>query len=253
MNLKKLLLTGLACLALTGCMSVAKRDAKIQEIYRKHGVEVKADNPLSRCYLFGNLPALLDRIDEDLEASPEYFKRNLGQVKIEETFIDNFEIFPYPGIFLAGYVNLYDKENRYPIHVKNRSLLEKVLLFIPRENELFLEEAAHSFLFNAVFNEEDTKPAEKFFKVWEEANKKGLPHMPLLTIPLDVLNAFPPVCYIRLKSMPCWGAIPNHIEDIAKSYCYLRRHGNVEFLKQKDPVLYEKCIAVKEFAEGKVE
>lgn len=51
-------------------------------------------------------------------------------------------------MFLAGYVDTADMWNRYPIYIKNRSVLEKVLLFMPREDEVFLHEASHSFELN---------------------------------------------------------------------------------------------------------
>lgn len=62
----KLGLAGLLGLISVGCMSTSKLDARIQEIRQKHSVEIRAENPLSRCYLFGYLPGLLNRIDEDL-------------------------------------------------------------------------------------------------------------------------------------------------------------------------------------------
>jgi len=102
-------------------------------------------NRLHGLGLFGNLPGLLERIDNDLEKSPDYFKQNLGEVIIEKSFVDNLEVYPFPPFMLRGYVNPYDRKNNYPIHILNRSLLEKILFFAPRESESFLHEATHLF------------------------------------------------------------------------------------------------------------
>jgi len=149
-KLKPTLLTllGLALAGLTGCMSTQALDSRIQQIKRKHNVTVRAENPLSRCYLFGYLPGLLDRIDRDLDSCPQYFKENIGPVIIEENFADNFlrkpALLPFSA-FIAGYVDETEAGERFPIHIKNRSLLERALFILPREGEKSLHEATHSF------------------------------------------------------------------------------------------------------------
>jgi len=38
----------------------------------------------------------------------------------------------------------------------------------------------------------------------------------------------------------------DHFEDFAETHCYLARHGgDVEFLREGDPVLYAKCQAAR--------
>ena len=115
-----------------GCASAAGIRARIDGIQQKHAVTIRADNPLSRCYLFGNLPGLLDRIDRELERAPPFFKGNLGPIIIEETFIDNPATYPFP-CFVRGYVDPGEEKERFPVHIKNRSVLEKVVFFAPRD------------------------------------------------------------------------------------------------------------------------
>lgn len=240
----KLSLFALLALFAGGCISQQRLDARIQSIRDKHNVEVKAGNPLSRCYLFGNLPGLLDRIDKDLEKCPDYFKENLGEVIIEEWFFDNPDIYKelIPPVIIRGYVDNTAKEEKYPIHIKNRGLMEKILLFAPRDNELFSHESAHSFTFNAMWDE---KVARKFFKNWEEFVGEKI------SLYFFVGQICPPVSYIRPKGTASSYGSLNPLEDMAETHCYLLRHENIEFLKEKDPVLYKKCKVWKDFTEGR--
>ena len=119
-------LAAFVCLAApaltTGCMTRQGLNARLEQLREEHNVVVRAGNPLSRCYLFGYLPGLLDRIDADLDQSPQYFKDNLGPLLIEEMFADNPRTYPAP-FLMRGYVDLLDREQGFPIHIKNRSLL----------------------------------------------------------------------------------------------------------------------------------
>ena len=248
----KLELAGLLGLISAGCMSTSKLDTRIQEIRQKHNVEVRAENPLSRCYLFGYLPGLLKRIDEDLEKCPDYFKQNLGPVIIEEWFFDNLDVYKeiYPPFIIRGYVNERAREERYPIHIKNRNLLEKILLFAPRDSELFSHEAAHSFTFNVMWDE---KVCKRMVKGWEEAG--GLPYLPPVIGGVFYFafgSAFPPILYLRPDSMASFYGCVNPLEDMAETHCYLLRHdNNIEFLKEEDPAFYRKCKAWEDFIHGR--
>ena len=224
----------------SGCMSQQALDARIGAIEQKHSVTIKADNGLSRCGLFGDLSGLLDQIDKDLDKCPDYFKSRIGPIVIEEFFSDNPNAYPFP-FLLMGYVNI--KEKDWPIHVKNRSLLEKILLWAPRDKEVFLHEASHSFEFNMGTNFYDEWLA--FYKDFggEIGNYGGIATS-------LVLCALPPVGYLRPAGMPTFYGSVSHFEDFAETHCYLRRHGDIEFLKTKDRRLYEKCKALEKLVNG---
>ena len=187
-------LTALLALG-SGCMTSASLSARLHEIKRDHNVTVRADNPLSRCYLFGYLPGLLDRIDADLDRCPQHFKENLGPVIIEEGFIDNPATYPLP-FLLRGYVDLADREKRFPIHIKNRSLLERVLLLAPRDGELFLHEATHSFEANVWAHEPER---------WARFGKRFDGAQPRAYGGTGAALAFavlPPLAFLRPRGMP---------------------------------------------------
>ena len=231
-----------ACL--TGCISSQVLETKLQQIEKEHNVIVKVDNPLSRCCLFGDICGLLDRIDENLQKCPVYFKENLGPIIIEESFTDNLEVYP-AGVFLRSYVYIEEKTQHFPMHIKNYSLLEKILFFAPNDEEIFLHEATHSFEFNV--QAKSNKEWASFYKQFNGAQTKPYNNI----IPAIVFFAVPPAGYLRPATMPSLYGACNHLEDSAKTHCYLRRHnGNVEFLKEKDPTLYKKCKIVEKFTEG---
>jgi len=225
-------------------MTRGSLNARLQEIEREHNVTVRADNPLSRCYLFGYLPGLLDRIDADLDKCPQYFKDNLGPVIIEESFADNPATYPLP-FMLRGYVDLADREERFPIHIKNRSLLERAILLAPRDGELFLHEATHSFEANVWAYE----PGR-----WARFGERFDGAQPRAYGGAGAALAFtfvPPLAFVRPRGMPSFYGWLNHWEDVAETHCLLRRHdGDVEFLATSDGALYEKCRIVRAFLAG---
>jgi len=231
-------------LGLTGCISTHALNTKIQKIEQKHNVIVKAGNPLSRCCLFGDISGLLDMIDKDLEKCPPYFKDHIGPVVIEESFADNLEIFPLSG-FLRGYVYINEKQQRFPVHIKNRSLIEKVLFFAPKDEDVFLHEASHSFEFNV--QAQSNAEWERFYYAFNAAQTKAydgiFPRLLFLSVPV--------AGYLRPAGMASLYGASNHLEDSAETHCYLRKHNNnVEFLKKKDPVLYKKCRIAEKFVNG---
>ncbi len=240
----------LLCLS-AGCASSRTIRAKIESIRDKHGVTVRADNPLSRCYLFGNLPGLLDRIDKSLDGTPQFFKDNLGPVIVEESFADNLATYPFP-FLVRGYVAAREEEEGFPIHIKNRSLLEKVLVFAARDGELFLHEASHSFEFNVYTNHSDLWVS--FYEEFDGAG--GLSYLPSYAGPIlysTLLTACPPLTYLRIGSMPSLYGWLNHFEDFAETHCYMARYGgDVEFLRQSDLALFKKCKAVERLLSGGV-
>jgi hypothetical protein len=232
-----------------GCASAAAVQSRIETIHSEHGVVVRADNPLSRCYLCGNLPGLLDRIDRDLARTPRFFRENIGPVIIEESFADNPAVYPFP-LFVRGYVDPGEAGRGFPVHVKNRSLLEKLLLMAPRDGELFLHEASHSFEFT-IYTEQPER-WRRFMAEFEAAG--GLPYLPR---PFGALayaaaaTVLPPVAYLRVPSMPSLYGWLDHFEDFAETHCYLVRHdGDVEFLRDSDPALLAKCRAVRRLTGG---
>ncbi len=231
--------------SLTGCMTTRSLNERLEQIREEHHVTVRADNPLSRCYLFGYLPGLLDRIDADLDKCPQYFKDNIGPVFIEETFADNPETYPV-SLLLAGYVDLRDEADNFPIHIKNRSILERLLLESPRPNELFLHEASHSFEANV--RAHDRPYWEDFKRHFDDAQSIRHGGMPAL-----LAYAFIPLLgSVRPPGMASYRGWINHWEDVAETNCYLRKHDNdVDFLKRRDETLYNKCQIVRDFTSGK--
>ena len=230
--------------SITGCMSVQRLDARLEAIREEHSVTVKADNPLSRCYLFGYLPGLLDRIDRDLDKCPRFFKEHVGPVIIEETFADNAAVYPLPFI-VAGYVNPAEKARRFPVHMKNRSLLEMAVFPSPREGELFLHEATHSFEFNMWAWQ---RP------YWEEFRRRldSAQSMRHAGIAAQLVSSLVPLLnLVRPPGMASFYAWTNHWEDVAETHCFLRRHnGDVEFLSSRDKALYDKSRLVAAFTMG---
>jgi hypothetical protein len=232
-----------------GCTSAQAVQRRLEAIEQRHGVKVVAGNPLSRCYLFGNLPGLLDRIDRDLAEQPQFFKENLGPIIIQETFLDNPATYPFP-FLVRGYVDPKEQDARFPVHIKNRSLLERLVFFAPRNGELFLHEASHSFEFNVyTFHPEKWRA---FFQEFEEAGGPlYLPRYAGAIVFTSVVSLVPPVGYLRVPGMPSIYACLNHFEDFAVTSCYLARHGgNVEFLKESDAALLGKCRAVQRLLAG---
>ncbi|MCK4373938.1 MAG: hypothetical protein KAX19_01375, partial [Candidatus Brocadiae bacterium] len=232
-----------------GCASPAAIQAKVNSIEQRHGGTVVATNPLSRCYLFGNLPRLLDRIDRDLERTPQFFKDNMGPVLIEESLLDNPATYPFP-FLIRGYVDPNEEGRGFPVHVKNRSWLQKVVFFAPRDDELFLHEASHSFEFAIYTRHRDAWLA--FLEEFEAAG--GVSYLPSHIGPVaysTVVSLMPPVGYLRVRGMPSLYGWLNHFEDFAETHCFLQRHGGeVEFLRDHDPALFSKCKAAARFVEG---
>ncbi len=228
----------------TGCMTTHTLNARLQQIKGEHNVTVRADNPLSRCYLFGYLPGLLDRIDADLDKCPQYFKDNIGPVLIQETFLDNPSTYPL-AFMVRGYVDLGEQAEGFPIHIKNRSLFEKALLWAPRDGELFLHEATHSFEANV---RADNRGRWEEFKRQFDTAQRG-PYGGITALLGFAL--VPPLAYVRPPGVASFYGWVDHWEDVAETHCYLRRHGgDVEILKTQDKILYSKCQIVGELTRG---
>lgn len=235
-----LILLFFAAIGCCGCMSQQKLNARLLRIKHNHNVTVKVENKLSQCPLFGNLNGLLDRIETDLENCPQYFKDNIGPVYIEEVFADNPQA-SVLAVLIRGYVSIEEKQQKFPIHIKNRSLAEKILLWAPAEKELFLHEASHSFEFNI-----GTYDYDRWLKFYEDFNGARPTTYGGLATSLTFM-ALPPVGFIRPKGMPSFYATVNHFEDFAETHCYLRNR-NIE--KLKDKALYKKCKIVQKFVSG---
>jgi hypothetical protein len=203
---------------------------RLVEIERKHGVEIEIKSFSNK----SGLCELLGIIDKDLEICPQYFKENIGPIFIEKSF-DELGI---EGMFLAGYVDAADIWENYPVHVKNRSVLEKVLFPVPREKDVFLHEASHSFELNI---KDISDKWEVFCKEFNEAQTRKYSETAFLS------RTFLPEL-IRPDSMPSVYGSANHYEDFAETHCYLRRN-NIELIKDKDPTLYKKCKIVERFTD----
>jgi hypothetical protein len=203
---------------------------RLAEIERKHGVEIEIKSFSNQ----SGLCELLGIIDKDLEICPKYFKENIGPIFIEKSF-DELGV---EGMFLAGYVDGTDIWENYPIHIKNRSVLEKVLFPVPREKDVFLHEASHSFELNI---KDISDKWEAFCKEFSEAQTRKYSETAFL------IRTFLPEL-IRPDSMPSVYGSANHYEDFAETNCYLRRN-NIELIKDKDPTLYKKCKIVERFTD----
>ena len=219
-------------LLVSGCMSNHNLAQRIAEIEKKHSVTITVDNSSNQ----GGLCELLDRIDKDLEKCPRYFKDNMGPIFIE----DSFSEIGFKGMFLIGYVDGSDVWDDYPIHIKNRSILDKVLFFTPREDDVFLHEASHSFELNikAEISNKWDRFYEEFSRVQTRQYDEGV----------SLCYALLPIVS-RPTSMPSFYGGANHFEDFAETHCYLRQN-NIELIKDKDPILYQKCKIVERFTDS---
>jgi hypothetical protein len=204
---------------------------RLAEIEHKHSVVIEIKD-------FSNqrgLCELLETIDKDLEICPQYFKDNIGPILIEKSFDE----LGSEGIFLVGYVNMADTRESYSVHIKSRSALEKVLFPVPRENNVFLHEASHSFELNIKDGNSDEWKA--FCKKFDGAQAEDCNETVFLGRPLLSESSRP-------ASMPSVYGSTNHFEDFAETHCYLRRN-NIELIKDKYPTLYRKCKIVERFTD----
>ncbi len=203
---------------------------RLAEIENKHGVVIEIQDSSNQ----SGICELLEVIDKDLEKCPQYFKDNIGPIFIEKSFGE----LGVEGMFLAGYVSEAETWENYPIHIKNRTVFEKILFPVPRENSIFLHEASHSFELNIkdVSNEWDV-----FYKEFSEVQTKEYSKTAFLS------RTFLPELS-RPNSMPSAYGSANHFEDFAETHCYLRRN-NIELIKDKDPTLYRKCKIVERFTD----
>jgi hypothetical protein len=208
---------------------------RLAEIEHKHGVVIEIKPPLLFAKQNRGVCELLGIIDKDLEICPPYFKDNIGPILIEKSFDE----LGFEGMFLVGYVNVADTQRDYPIHIKNRSLLEKILLPVPRENNVFLHEASHSFELN--IKDDNSDKWEAFYKEFDGVQAEDYSETVFLSqTSLTELS--------RPASMPGFNSGVNHFEDFAETHCYLRRN-NIELIKDKDPTLYRKCKIVERFTD----
>ena len=214
-------------LLVSGCTSTYCITPRINEIEKKHNVTITVNSSSNQA----GVCDLLDRIDKDLEICPKYFKENIGPIIIE----DSFDEIGLKGVFLIGYVDSADFWDDYPIHIKNRSILEKILFFTPREKDVFLHEASHSFELNL-----KAEISNKWQRFYEEFNRVQVREYDSAVLLWHALLPITP----KPHSMPSFYSGANHFEDFAETHCYLRRN-NIELIK--DPALYKKCKIVERF------
>lgn len=221
--------TLILALLLSGCACNQNLTTRLAEIEQRHGVVINIKDSSNQ----NDLCKLLKIIDNDLEKCPQYFKDNIGPIFIERSFN---EIGPQ-GVLLAGYVDSGDIWENYPIHIKNRSAIEKALFPILREEQVFLHEASHSFELNIKDDISDRWDA--FYKEFSAVQTKEYSETTFLC------RAFLPESP-RLISMSNVCDSVDHYEDFAETHCFLRRN-NIELIKDKYPVLYKKCKLVERF------
>ena len=207
----------LLLLFLCGCTANYNLTQRIGEIKKKHNVTITVESSSNQRDAY----KLLGRIDKDLEICPQYFKDHIGPVIIE----DSFSEIGIRGMFLIGYVDSDDHWDDYPIHIKNRSMLDKILFFTPREEDVFLHEASHSFEFNI-----KTEISNKWDRFYEEFSQvQGRQYNE------EAICARTSVPFsIRPISIPSGYGSANHFEDFAETHCYLRRK-NIELIKPGFP------------------
>jgi len=213
-------------LLLSGCVCNQNLTTRLVKIEQRHGVVIKIKDFSNQ----SGLCKLLEIIDKDLERCPQYFKDNIGPIFIEKSFDE----LGSEEMSLVGYVNMTDTQRDYPIHIKNRSALEKILFPVTRENNVFLHEASHSFELNIRDNSSDRWEAfcKEFDNIPSEEHSE--------TVFLSRAFSSEPV------SMSNFNSSVNHFEDFAETHCFLRRN-NIELIKDKYPVLYKKCRIVERF------
>jgi hypothetical protein len=216
-------------LIICGCEPTEDLSKRVEEIRNKHNVDLTVES-----YSNGNeLANLLNTIDEDLSQCPDYFKQNIGAIVIEDSFKD----IGFRGLLLAGYVDGGDSWEDFPIHIKNRSGIEKILFPVPREKDVFLHEASHSFELNL---------KDEISNQWSDFEEQ------FNNVQIVDYDASAPLgramftFVSRPKSMPSYYGSANQYEDFAETHCYLKRN-DIEKIKDTDPILYAKCRLVEYF------
>ena len=211
---------------LVGCASRQNFMEKVMLLEANHSVVVKIDADARNA----ETSRMIDRIEAQLAVCPEYFKSNIGTICISASGFAPLVI---------GYVN--PDEAGWPIHLKSRSLIEKILVWSDDKNT-FLHEASHSF---------EMRMGETRYEQWLQfynefaggKNEKVNISAMLAQIVVPFAGSIKPKGYASLY------ACTNHFEDFAETHCFLRRN-DIEKLKSKDIVLYNKCKAVERLTNG---
>jgi len=158
--------------------------------------------------------------EKEISQCPDYFRNNIGEVKIEP-------LSPFSVIF-KGYVHL--KEEGCPIH----------LLALADRNTV-LEEAFHSFEFRA-----GTNRVNEWGRFYQDFHKDGTTYknygglfssLVILTIPF--------VDKLPVDGKVNFHSTVSHFEDTAECFVFVMRQHQTN-----DAVLLQKCEAIKKFVNG---
>lgn len=140
-----------------GCQSMSQQalDERIQNIQQEHNITVKAESSSLRTSFLHDLPKFMDTIDKVFDKIPyKYFEEMVGPIWIEESFLDNID---YPFVALTfGYVNVHsEKEAKlgFPLHVRDRSIIEKIMLPSEKVELMIVDELTLSFIANMYIND----------------------------------------------------------------------------------------------------
>jgi len=159
-------------------------------------------------------------VEKELARCPEYFRNNIGQVKLEP-------LSPL-GVIFKGYVSVKDKDG--PIHL------------LPLANrDTVLEEAFHSFELRAGHN----RPQE-WERFYHDFHSDGTTYK----------NYGGIVASLAVANIPFLGRMPvsgktnfhgtiSHFEDTAGCFVFMMKGR-----RTNDPVLLKKCEAVRRFING---
>jgi len=212
---------------LVGCASRQNLTEKVMLLEANHSVVVDIDADAYNA----ETSYMLGRIDKELTVCPQYFKQNIGAIRISTKGF---------APFVTGYVN--PDEANWPIHLKSRSVVEKLLVWSDDKNT-FLHEASHSFEMR--MGKTQYNQWLQFYKQFAQGKEKEKVNISamLTQIMIPFAGSIKPKGYASLY------ACTNHFEDFAETHCYLRRH-DIEKLKDKDVALYNKCKAVERLISG---
>ncbi|MDD5458221.1 MAG: hypothetical protein PHF37_02370 [Phycisphaerae bacterium] len=219
------ILIAAAALLLPGCVNRQVILEKALRVEKVHSVVINVDKSAYN----SETAAMLDRIDKELRLCPAYFKCNIGSIQIScKGFAP----------FVTGFVN--PDEPGWPIHLKSRSPVEKLLVW-SNDRNLLLHEASHSFEMR--MGKTQYGQWFRFYNEFGNGVEKINFGAMLAKMIIPFADNVKPKGYVSLY------ACTNHFEDFAETHCYIRRN-DIEKLKNKDIILYRKCKAVERLTSG---
>ena len=207
--IRKTISKGLGLLLLgavaSGCLSRQETDRLVGEIERHNFVDVTVTEPARLCMMNSYY---LENLYEVLGEIHPYILENAGEIVLEKSLWDNnFEL----GImtilepYIVGYVPFAPENNgTYKVHIKIRTLPEKILLFtLSSEKDIIVEELFHSLCGHKILV--DSLEYKLFFRGFE-GKKPGF----YGGLPFKILAIFTGIPFFAERS--------SHHEQVAAVY-----------------------------------